>query len=354
MRNKGKKKMKWNDNDFDKPKVFDSKDLSQDTQEIKLDKLRESMEDEEYTDEFKAYEKYVKREKKKRKKIFIILSIVMAILIAGVSFVAVKYLSRISNLESDAQEYLEQGQYEQAADIYKTLYDETGEAEYMQNYKYISKNVENRELLKEADNSIKLQDYEGAIEVLLTISTNEDKIVDQVNEKQDLAAKKWLEEIEACYNSGKSSHCSSEINKFVNLLPDNIKGINLREKIMKRESEEESDSRNMDSNKEQADLDKLNSRLNKKMYEKSKAIVGTKQFVTVENANVRENPSRDSKVSGTIHKGESVYIEDTKVESSNSIWCRITYYSSDRLYTSGWISYNIINGSEGQSSVINQ
>lgn len=110
----------------------------------------------------------------------------------------------------------------------------------------------------------------------------------------------------------------------------------------------------MDSNKEQADLDKLNSRLNKKMYEKSKAIVGTKQFVTVENANVRENPSRDSKVSGTIHKGESVYIEDTKVESSNSIWCKITYYSSDRLYTSGWISYNIINGSEGQSSVINQ
>ena len=174
--------MKWNDNDFDKPKVFDSKDLSQDTQEIKLDKLRESMEDEEYTDEFKAYEKYVKREKKKRKKIFIILSIVMAILIAGVSFVAVKYLSRISNLESDAQEYLEQGQYEQAADIYKMLYDETGEAEYMQNYKYISKNVENRELLKEADNSIKLQDYEGAIEVLLTISTNEDKIVDQVIE----------------------------------------------------------------------------------------------------------------------------------------------------------------------------
>ncbi|MEG0249525.1 MAG: SH3 domain-containing protein [Peptostreptococcus sp.] len=346
--------MKWNDNDFDKPKVFDSKDLSQDTQEIKLDKLRESIEDEDYTDEFKAYEKYVKKEKRKRKKIFIILTIVMVILIAAVSFVAVRYLSRISNLESDAQKYLEQGQYEQAADIYKMLYDETGEAEYMQNYKYISKNVENRELLKEADNSIKQHDYEGAIEVLLTMSTNEDKIVDQISERQDLAAKKWLEEIEECYNSGKSGYCTAEINKFVNLLPDNIKGVTLREKIIKKESEEEAKGIKNDSEQGQADLDKLNSRLNRKMYEKSKAIVGTEQYVTVENANVRENPSRDSKVSGTIHKGESVYIEDTKVESSNSIWCKITYYSSDRLYTSGWISYNIINGSENQSSSIDQ
>lgn len=345
--------MKWNDNDFDKPKVFDSKDLSQDTQEINLDELRQSIEDEDYTDEFKAYEKYIKKEKRKRKKIFIILIIVMAVLITIVSFIAVRYLSRISNLESDAQRFLEQGQYEQAADTYKLLYDETGEAEYMQNYKYISKNVENRELLKEADNSIKLGDYEGAIEVLLTISSNEDKLVDQINEKQDLAAEKWLEEIEECYNSKKSGYCAAGINKFVNLLPNNIKGMNLREKILKKESEEEKDIKN-DSEQGQADLDKLNSRLNKKMYEKSKAIVGTEQYVTVENANVRENPSRDSKVSGTIHKGESVYIEDTKVESSNSIWCKITYYSSDKLYTSGWISYNIINGSESKNSSVNQ
>lgn len=61
--------MRWNDNNLDKPKVFDSKDLSEDTQKIMLDKIQERLkEEEDYTEEFKAYEEYKISEKKKKKK----------------------------------------------------------------------------------------------------------------------------------------------------------------------------------------------------------------------------------------------------------------------------------------------
>lgn len=59
--------MRWNDNNLDKPKVFDSKDLSEDTQKIMLDKIQERLkEEEDYTEEFKAYEEYKISEKKKK------------------------------------------------------------------------------------------------------------------------------------------------------------------------------------------------------------------------------------------------------------------------------------------------
>ena len=79
------------------------------------------------------------------------------------------------------------------------------------------------------------------------------------------------------------------------------------------------------------------------MLEKSRAIVGTQQYITVENANVREKPNRDANVSGLVHKGEKIYIEDTYVEASNNIWCKVIY-SENKTQKTGWISFNIISG----------
>ena len=336
--------MRWNDNDLDKPKVFDSKDLSEDTQKIRLDKIQEKLkEEEDYTEEYRAYEEYIISEKKRRKKVFTVLAIGVLAVISVFSFFTVRKMSRITNMENEAQEYIKKEQYDKAAEIYKELYDETEEPEYMQNYRFVSKNVENKELFKEAENNMKLKDYEGAIEVLLTISTNDDKVAERINTDISKASKAWLDEIKGYYDSGDLDKCTSEINKFVNLLPDNINGINFRNQVIKNDKNPASKSKNglIHDKKE---IERISTKASKKMYEKSKAIVGTEQYVTVENANVREKPSRDADISGIVHRGESIYIEDTYVEGANSIWCKINYYSENKTYKSGWISYNIISG----------
>lgn len=335
--------MRWNDNNLDKPKVFDSKDLSEDTQKIMLDKIQERLkEEEDYTEEFKAYEEYKISEKKKRKKILIIVTVIILVLISAVSFFTVRKMSRITNMEYEAQEYIKKEEYDKAAEIYKKLYEETEDAEYIQNYRFVSKNVENKELFKEAENNMKLKDYEGVIEILLTISTNDDKVADKINSQISIASKAWLDEIKGYYDSGNLDKCVSEINKFVNLLPDNISGIDFRNQVVKNDkSDLEKSKKGFIEDKKE--IEKLSTKASKKMLEKSKAIVGTQQYITVENANVREKPNRDAKVSGSVHKGEKIYVEDTYVEASNNIWCKVIY-SENKTQKTGWISFNIISG----------
>ena len=336
--------MRWNDKDLDKPKVFDSKDLSEDTQKIRLDKIQERLrEEEDYTEEFKAYEEYKISEKRKRKKILIAITIIVLLLISSVSFFTVRKMSRITTMENKAQEYIKKEEYDKAAEIYKELYEETEETEYMQNYRFVSKNVENKELFKEAENNMKEKDYEGAIEVLLSISTNDDKVAEKINSQISQASKAWLDEIKGYYYSGNLEKCVSEINKFVTLLPDNINGIDFRNQLVKNDkSDIEKSKKGFIQDKKE--IEKLSTKASKKMFEKSKSIVGTQQHITVENASVRVKPNRDAKVSGNVHKGEKIYIQDTFVEGSKNIWCKISYKENE-IQKSGWISYNIVSGS---------
>ena len=117
--------MRWKANNLNKPKVFDSKDLSEDTQKIRLDKIQEKLKEEkDYQEEFRAYEEYKILEKRKRKKILISITIILLLLIVLVSFLSVKKFSEITMLEYKAQEYMEKEEYNKAAQIYKKLYEE--------------------------------------------------------------------------------------------------------------------------------------------------------------------------------------------------------------------------------------
>ncbi len=336
--------MRWNDNDLDKPKVFDSKDLSEDTQKIRLDKIQERLkEEEDYTEEFKAYEEYKISEKKKRKKILVIITVLVLLIILLVSLFIVKKMSKISTMENEAQEYIKREEYDKAAEIYKNLYEKTEETEYMQKYRFISKNIENKELFREAENSIKNKDYEGAIEVLLSISTNDDKITEKINSKINAATKEWVNEIKRYYNSGDLEKCISEIKSFESLLPDNINSVDFRNQS---EKEDKFDNEKLKKGfiQDKKEVEILGKKANEKMFEKAKEMVGTQQEITVENANVRMKPNRGAKVLGSVHKGEKIYIQDIFIESFQNIWCKIRY-EENKTQKSGWISYNIVSGS---------
>ncbi|MBC2576220.1 SH3 domain-containing protein [Peptostreptococcus canis] len=355
--------MRWKDRNINEHRMIDSKDLSQDTQEIKFNKetrrllddpelandflekqsetSKENNSDSEYNDEFESYIKQNENHKKKRKNIFIIVSTFVIVSISIFSFVLVRHLSRISSLEREAEQYIEDRNYKAAADTYRKLFEQTGEQKYSQSYKYMSRNFENIELLKEAKNNIEIQDYEGAIEVLLTISSTDDKTIKEMNSMLDIASKEWIEEISTKQDIGEHEFALSEINKMVNVLPEYKPAIKLKERISLNKSADEKEKL---SPSEEENLKKIASRKSKNLYDKSKSIVGTEQFITSIKANVRKEPSRESEIMDNLEKGDSVYIEETHIESDSRIWCKITYSSSKNKYTAGWISYNTLNG----------
>ncbi len=162
-----------------------------------------------------------------------------------------------------------------------------------------------------------------------------------MNSMLDIASKEWIEEISTKQDIGEHEFALSEINKMVNVLPEYKPAIKLKERISLNKSADEKEKL---SPSEEENLKKIASRKSKNLYDKSKSIVGTEQFITSIKANVRKEPSRESEIMDNLEKGDSVYIEETHIESDSRIWCKITYSSSKNKYTAGWISYNTLNG----------
>lgn len=334
--------MIWKNKNINKHRVIDSKDLSQNTQEIKLDKeaiklFEESM----YNEEFKEYEKHKKIAKRKTKKIFIIIVALLIMFLSVFSFIFARYLSKISHMEEEANKYISKENYRGAIEIYRKLYDETGDIEYSQKIKYVNSILENTELLKEANSMILSQDYENAVERLLTISSTDEKSIKTINKMLNKAIGEWINEVEILYLDNRIDEALIESEKMANMLPDNEFVLALREKVSNKKlgntDEKEvlssSNSRNIVENKKK-----------KMLSEKSKSIIATEQYVTALKANVRENHDKDSNIMDNLEKGDIVYIEDTFIENSSRMWCKVTYFSNNNRYITGWILFDTLDG----------
>lgn len=334
--------MIWKNKNINKHRVIDSKDLSQNTQEIKLDSEAIRRYKEQDTrrdlDEFEEHRKVVKRSKNKILALIIFLVLVLLV-IFGLIFM--RYSARISHLESDANKYLTNENYRGAMELYKILYYETGDIEYDKKCKQIESILENMELLKEANSMVTSQDYENAIERLLTISTTDEKLIKNINKLIEDAANKWINEIELLYLKNDLDSAFLQIEKMINILPDNDYAIALREKILNKKngnqssSEVATDSANMVAE----------SKKNKRLLQLSKSIIGSEQYVTAVKANVRENHDKNSLITDTLEKGDMVYVEDTFIENSSRMWCKVTYFSTKNVSVTGWILSNELDGS---------
>ncbi len=339
--------MIWGDKNINKTRVIDSKNFTQKNKQKSIENSQNSADDspndllDDVENELEIYKEYIAYNKKKRLK-YLLISVVFILVVVGVyGFVYSNYLSSISIMERQASGYIEEGKLKAAAEIYEKLYDETGEVKYYQEYKYSLKNSENKDLLKEAKNDIKDGDYESALELLITISTNDDKISEQLKKSSEYAQTKWLEKIKEAFNKRDMEYSRREINKFLNILPNSEEGLSISNKISKMIDLTSNFEINEKAKKEQTTQV---AQQNRQMFEKAKTIVGTTQYIISDEANVRAEPSKSSTVLDTIKKGKGIYIEEINVESESRIWCKITYYSKDNVSIIGWVSYNTMNG----------
>lgn len=227
--------MIWKKRNINDKKMIDSKELSQNTMEIKFtDDQRKLLENAVYSEEFEEYKIQKKIAKNKIKKIYIILITLLVVTAATFSFVYVRYLSRITKLENEAQRYIDEYNHKGASEIYKLIYEETGDVEYLNKSKSLSKHLENESTIRYATEMIKSDDFETAIELLFTISTDDEKTIKRINELVEDSSELWLNMIEDDYKNGRIDSSYSEIERFINLIPNNERALILRNSIIEK------------------------------------------------------------------------------------------------------------------------
>lgn len=72
------------------------------------------------------------------------------------------------------------------------------------------------------------------------------------------------------------------------------------------------------------------------------SLKGANKIIVAKGANLRSEPTVDASVVTTLNNGDQVYIHDTLIESSDRIWCSVTYNNGGDSYN-GWVSYNTMN-----------
>ena len=333
--------MRWHDKEINNPKVFDSKDLSEDTQRIRTDVIRNKLEEEtqkeKYKEEYLAYKNFLRKQKKKRTKILIALFIVLVLIGTSTTFVMIKKYSHIGDLENEAERLINLKQYNKAGKVYKELYEETDNLQYIQKYKFISSIVNNKKMIKEAKQNIRDKEYENAINILLTIHTDDSIEVEKINQLISEASMQWLDSIRDMYRNGEVSYAKNEINKYNNILPDNAAGIDLKNIIFKRNvitNEQE-----YKNNRERNFLGTQNNNEVKRMYELARTIIGTKQQVSMDNTSIKIKPEANSKDLVKLRKNDIVYVQDIFVSGTDSVWCKVFYENKGKSIV-GWIPYN--------------
>lgn len=333
--------MRWHDKEFDNHKVFDSKELSEDTQRIRTDLVRSTLEEEsqkeEYREQYLAYKTLLKRQKKKRIRIIIGVFVILIILGISITAVILKKYSHIGDLEIEAEHMIEQKNYKKAGEIYKRLYEETDNPQYIQKYNFTTFIIDNNNVFEDARSNIKNGDYESAICMLLTIHTCNSSELEKINNIIDEASTKWLESIRRIYISGDKTEATNEINKLVNILPDNIAAVEFRNIILDKD-----DTLSINEYRNHRNYTGIhNNNEIKRMYTIARPLIGSNQVTANTEASVYEKADKSSRSMGRLKPHTRVYIQDIFVYDVKNIWCKILYPDS-KNYKSGWILYNNI------------
>ncbi|MEG0250206.1 MAG: SH3 domain-containing protein [Peptostreptococcus sp.] len=265
----------------------------------------------------------------KRKTLFIIIGIIAAIAIVfGGFFLKSKY--EISSLEKKAENFIEIEDYDEALKLYSDLYSKTGNIEYksLKNQLEIKKEIV--DTIKEADDQEKRGELIKSLTLYKMIPKEDEESYKIASKEIDTIQKDILSKANSLIESGNNSEAASLLSEYISIMPEDKKGI---EMYKTASGKTDSQVKEIIVNKEipVAVASTGNSGGGNSV---ANAIKNTYQYITAGEANVRSSPSKGASVTGTVTRGDEVYIYDTYVESASRIWCRTDL---------GWVSYNTMN-----------
>ena len=257
----------------------------------------------------------------------VVVGLIVFSLIFNFGFSKYKY----SKLETSAKANLESKNYKEAREKFSQLYEKSSDKKYLDEINKIDKMLETKDLLNKANKKYEERDYETSLANLKEIQTEDD---DELREKIDGLIKKNYDGIKSEIMQLKANNnYEGAINRLSECLtvdPDNadfkkmLEDLNLEKTNNEKKAQEESEA-----TKQKARADELEAQIQRLQNREVSSLVDTYQFVTSGKANVRSGPGFAYSISYVLHRGDPVYVYDTR-RSDGRTWCNVG---------DGWISY---------------
>lgn len=262
----------------------------------------------------------------------VVVGLIVFSLIFNFGFSKYKY----SKLETSAKANLEAKNYKEAREKFSQLYEKSSDKKYLDEINKIDKMLETKDLLNKANKKYEERDYETSLANLKEIQTEDD---DELREKVDGLIKKNYDGIKSEIMQLKANNnyegAINRLNEYLTVDPENadfkkmLEDLNLEKTNDEKKAQEESEA-----TKQKARADELEAQIQRLQNREVSSLVDTYQFVTSGKANVRSGPGFAYSISYVLHRGDPVYVYDTR-RSDGRTWCNVG---------DGWISYRTLNG----------
>lgn len=250
----------------------------------------------------------------------VVVGLIVFSLIFNFGFSKYKY----SKLETSAKANLESKNYKEAREKFSQLYEKSSDKKYLDEINKIDKMLETKDLLNKANKKYEERDYETSLANLKEIQTEDD---DELREKVDGLIKKNYDGIKSEIMQLKANNnyegAINRLNEYLTVDPDNadfkkmLEDLNLEKTNNEKKAQEESEA-----TKQKARADELEAQIQRLQNREVSSLVDTYQFVTSGKANVRSGPGFAYSISYVLHRGDPVYVYDTR-RSDGRTWCNV-------------------------------
>lgn len=272
----------------------------------------------------------------KKKKIKILSMVVAVIVLLFVCFFGFKMYQTSAEVKK-AEKLVQIGNYDEAEAIYSNLYMKTGDSKYNTEREKVGVLKENKNHIKDAKSSFESDSYADAIAEYKKIDESDKESYKIAQEGIEEATNKAIYAIEKSIKDGDTYTAKSQYDDLDKVMSGDPRLKKLEDKLNSKEKNTTANGQTIIF--KTAGIDNISDDSMKRRVESySNGIIGTYQSVTAGEANIRTGPSKGSSIITSISRGSTVYVEDIYVESSERIWCKITYGGRE-----GWISYNTMN-----------
>ena len=262
----------------------------------------------------------------------VVVGLIVFSLIFNFGFSKYKY----SKLETSAKANLESKNYKEAREKFSQLYEKSSDKKYLDEINKIDKMLETKDLLNKANKKYEERDYETSLANLKEIQTEDD---DELREKVDGLIKKNYDGIKSEIMQLKANNnyegAINRLNEYLTVDPDNADFKKMLEDLnLEKTNNEKKDQEESEATKQKSRADELEAQIQRLQNREVSSLVDTYQFVTSGKANVRSGPGFAYSISYVLHRGDPVYVYDTR-RSDGRTWCNVG---------DGWISYRTLNG----------
>ncbi|WP_129582291.1 SH3 domain-containing protein [Miniphocaeibacter massiliensis] len=251
-------------------------------------------------------------------------AIVLAIMIALVLSFAINK-STVSNLEKEANEYMQEEDYNSASTIYSKLVSKTGEKKYKKKQEEVELIIKGSRQYELGMSKIEKKEYISAIKYFKKVDEKDKVFYEKAQKQLEIVENKILLEVEEAIQDDNTYLASSILNDYISIVENSQKAQELLDSLNGTAVEEDDDKEEYDE-------------LVSELPENPKDWVGKTFEIKTGKANIREEAKLDSEVITTIAKGGTIVVEKIKYDGDR-IWCYGTIKSAKTGETfKAWLS----------------